>query len=94
MQWETLAREDGWLPGRCGSAEQAPPGDRDKEPLSLLWQLLWWPCKVSVMLLPVPGLPGWWLCSVVALTGQQRSLSQAKGEVKGHSGWHFGAGTR
>lgn len=35
-----------------------------KKPLSLLWQLLWWPCKLSVMLLPIPSLPGWCLCAV------------------------------
>lgn len=29
LEWETLAREeDCWLLRRCGSAEQAPPGDR------------------------------------------------------------------
>lgn len=27
VEWETQARE-GWLQTRCGSAEQAPPGDR------------------------------------------------------------------
>lgn len=51
----------GGLQRRCGSAEQAPPGVRDwgeQETPVLLWQLPWWSCKLSVMLLPIPSLPG------------------------------------
>lgn len=62
VEWETLAREDGCRDVALLSKHLLVTGD--KEPLSLLWQLLWWPCELSVMLLPLPSLPEWCLCTV------------------------------
>lgn len=93
MGWETPAREDGCRGDVALLSKHllvsGVGGERETPVLAL---------AAAVVVLPVVSdaaahsKPSWVesVHSVVALTGQQRSLSRAKGEVKTRSVWHFG----